>query len=52
MSLIVRTPKTVQRILTGRIDRKIEDVLGEDQFGFRRGTRKSDAIWMLKITPE
>jgi len=33
-SLIAHTAKIVIKI---RIERKIEDVLGEDQFGFRRG---------------
>jgi hypothetical protein len=28
---------------------KIEDVLGEDQFGFRRGKGTGDAIRMLRI---
>jgi hypothetical protein len=36
ISLIAHTAKIVTRIL-GRIERKTEDVLGEDQFGFRRG---------------
>ena len=29
---------------TRSTERKIEDVLGEDQFGFRRGTGTRDAI--------
>jgi len=29
-----------------------EDVLGEDQFGFRRGKGTRDAIWMLRIISE
>jgi hypothetical protein len=28
------------KILGRRIERKIEDVLGEDQFGFRRGKKE------------
>jgi len=32
-----------------RIERKIEAVLGEDQFGFRRGKGTSDAIGMMRI---
>jgi hypothetical protein len=35
ISLIARTEKMVARILR-RIERKVEDVLREDQFGFRR----------------
>ena len=31
---------------------KIEDVLGEDQFGFRRGKGTRDAIGMLRIISE
>jgi hypothetical protein len=35
--------KTVAKIRRRRIEKKIEDVLGEDQFGFRRGKRSWDA---------
>ena len=34
------------------IEKKIEDVHGEDQFGFRRGKGTRDAIWMLRIISE
>jgi len=34
------------------IARKIEDVLGEDRFGFRRGKGTRDAIWMLRKISE
>jgi len=37
ISLIAHTSKIITKILRRRIERKIEDVLGEDQFGFRRG---------------
>jgi hypothetical protein len=37
----------VAKILTRRIKKKIEDVLGESQFGFRRGKGTRDAIGML-----
>jgi hypothetical protein len=37
ISLIAHTAKIVARILRRRVERKIEDCLGEDQFGFRRG---------------
>ena len=37
ISLIAHTAKIVAKILRRRIEKKIEDVLGEDQFGFRRG---------------
>ena len=49
VSLIAHTTKIVAKILRRRIERKIEDVLGEDQFGFRRGKGTRDAIWMLRI---
>jgi hypothetical protein len=51
-SLIAHTAKTVAKILTRRIQKKIEDILGEDQFGFRRGIGTRDAIGMLRIIPE
>jgi hypothetical protein len=35
-----------------RIERKTEDVLGEDQFGFRRGKGTRDEIGMLIIISE
>jgi hypothetical protein len=35
-----------------RIERKTEDALGEDQFGFRRGKGTTDAIGMLRIISE
>jgi hypothetical protein len=40
------TAYRVARILKRR---KIEDVLGEDQFGFRRGNGNRDAMGMLII---
>jgi len=36
ISLIAHTAKKVAKIFKTRIEKKIEDVLGEDQFGFRR----------------
>jgi hypothetical protein len=49
ISLIAHTAKIVAKILRRRIERKIEVVLGEDQFGFRRGKRTRDTIEMLRI---
>ena len=43
ISLIASTAKIVAKILRRRIENKIEDVLGEDQFGFRRGKGTRDA---------
>jgi hypothetical protein len=40
------------KLLRRRIERKIEDVLGDSQFGFRRGKGTSDAIGMLRIISE
>jgi len=52
ISLIAHTVKIVVKILRRRIERKIEDVLREDQFGFRRGKGTRDAIGMLRIISE
>jgi hypothetical protein len=51
-SFITHTAKIVVKILRRRVERKIEDVLGEDQFGFRRGKETRDASGMLKIISE
>jgi hypothetical protein len=50
ISLIAHTTKIVAK--RSRIEKKIEDVLGEDPFGFRRGKGTRDAIGMLRIIPE
>jgi len=52
VSLIPHTAKIVVRIHTRRIERKIEDVLGEDQFEFRRGKGTSYASGILRIISE
>ena len=44
---IAHTAHIVARILKRR---KIEDVLGEDQLGIRRGTGSRDAMGILRIT--
>ena len=49
ISLIAHTAKIVAKILRRRIEKKIEDVLGEDQFGFSRGRGTRDGIWMLCV---
>jgi hypothetical protein len=49
ISLIAHTAQIVAKILRRRIERKNEDVIGEDQFGFRRGKGTRDAIGMLRI---
>jgi len=52
ISLIAHTAKIVTKILRRRIEKKTEEVLGEDQFGFRRGKGTRDAIGMLRIISE
>jgi hypothetical protein len=47
ISLFAHTAKILKRIET-----KIEDVLGEDQFRFRRGKGTTDAVGMLRIISE
>jgi len=49
ISLIAHTAKIIAKILRRRIERKIEALLGEDQFGFRRGKGTRDAIGMMRI---
>jgi len=51
ISLIAHTAKVVAKICRRRIEKKIEDVLG-DQFGVRRGKGTRDAIGMLRIISE
>jgi hypothetical protein len=50
-SLNAHTAKRVAAILS-RIDKKIEDILGEDHFGFRKGKGPRDEIGMLRIILE
>jgi hypothetical protein len=52
ISIIPYAAKIVARILRRRIERKTQYVLGEDQFGFRRGKVTRDAIGMLRIISE
>jgi len=52
LSLIAHTAKIRVKILRRRIERKIEDVFGEDQFGFRRGKGTMNATGMMKIITE
>ena len=51
-SLISHTAKLIAKILRRRIEKKIEDVLGEDQFRFRRGKETGNAIGMMRIITE
>jgi len=52
ISLIAHTAKIIAKILRGMIEKKIEDVLGEEQFRFRRGKGTGDAIGMMRIIAE
>jgi len=52
ISLMAHTAKIVAKILRRRIEKKIEDVIEEDQFGFRRGKGTRDATGMLTIISE
>ena len=52
ISLIAHTAMIIAKILRRRIERKIEAVLGEDQFGFRRGKGIRDAIGIMRIITE
>ena len=40
------------RILSKRLERKIEEVIEEYQFGFRKGKGTSDAIGLMRIISE
>jgi hypothetical protein len=44
--------KVVPSVIRRRTEKKIEDVLGEDQFGFRKGKGSRDAIGMLRMILE
>jgi len=52
LSLIAHTAKIIAKILRGRIEKKIEGVLAEEQFGFRIGKGTRDAIGMMRIIAE
>jgi hypothetical protein len=49
ISLIANTVMKAEKIIRRRIEKKIEDVLGENRFGFRRGKGTRDAIGMQRI---
>jgi len=52
VSLIAHTAKMLAGTLRSGIQRTIEDVLGEDQFGFRKGKGTRDTTGMLIISSE
>jgi hypothetical protein len=51
ISIIAHAAKIILRLLR-LLQRKTEDALGEDKFGFRRGKGTRDAIGMLRIITE
>jgi len=52
VSFVAHTAKIVAEVLRRRVEKKIEDVLKEDQFGFKRGKGTKDAIGMVRIISE
>jgi retron-type reverse transcriptase len=52
ISFIAHAAKVVANVIRRRSEKKIEDVLGEDQFGFRKGRGTRDAIGMPRIISE
>jgi hypothetical protein len=52
ISLIAHAVKVVASVIRRRSEKKIEDVLGEDQFGFRKGKGTRAATRMLRIISE
>jgi hypothetical protein len=52
ISLIAHAAKVVISVIRRRSEKKIEDVLREDQFGFRKGKGTRDAMGMLRILLE
>jgi hypothetical protein len=52
VAFTAHTATAIVRILRRRIERKIADVHGDHQCGFRRGKETRDAIWMSGIISE
>ncbi|KAI5738724.1 hypothetical protein M8J77_010460 [Diaphorina citri] len=52
LSLISHTSKILLNIILGRTERKIEEILTEDQYGFRKGRGTRDAILALRLLLE
>ena len=52
ISLISHTGKIVARILSKRSENKIEEIIAEDQFGFRKGKGTRDAVGLMRIISE
>jgi Reverse transcriptase (RNA-dependent DNA polymerase). len=47
-----RGMKIVARILSKRLESKIEEIMKEDQFGFQKGKGTRDAIGLMRIISE
>uniref|UniRef100_A0A8D8TDU0 Craniofacial development protein 2 n=1 Tax=Cacopsylla melanoneura TaxID=428564 RepID=A0A8D8TDU0_9HEMI len=52
ISFICHVTKAITRILIKRIEGKIEQHLGEDQFGFRKGRGTRDAMGCMRMIAE
>ena len=52
ISLICHASKIVLGILKKRITSKVDEYLGEDQYGFHRGSGSSEAIAAMRIICE
>jgi hypothetical protein len=52
ISLIAHAAKVVASVIRRRSEKKIEDILGENQFGFKKGKGTRDAIGMPRIITE
>jgi hypothetical protein len=52
ISYIAHRAKIVAKIFRRSIEKKIQDLVGKDQFGFREGKGIRDVIGMLRIISE
>ena len=52
ISLISHTGKIVARILSKRLESKMEEVIEQYQFGFRKGKGTRDATGLMRIISE
>uniref|UniRef100_A0A8D8UAM4 Craniofacial development protein 2 n=1 Tax=Cacopsylla melanoneura TaxID=428564 RepID=A0A8D8UAM4_9HEMI len=52
ISFICHLTKTITRIMIKRIEKKVEENIGEDQFGFRKGKGTRDAMGCVRMLAE
>jgi len=52
ISLISHASKIMLKVLTKRIEEKAKDLIGRNQFGFRRGCGTRDAIGVIRVLCE